>query len=290
MTEPNITESVVAQPTDNSQPVVEQVESSKQPEAPVEEVKSVETTKEEDDPKFAARFAALSRKERELLQKEQSIKQSQREYQAYQKAVQDAKNNPVAYLQAAGLTLEEAIQKIINEGKEPTPEEVLKKDVDSIKAEVEAYKKAAQEHQARQQEQRRQAEEQSILGNIKNFVESNPEKYELIMAYNAIPDVWEVIKRTYLETGGKVHLTEEQAAEAVENDLLEQAREEAKRVANLKKLQTESNQVKVSNPKEVSKVSQTLTNQTATTPASPPKRLSREDSIKEAAKLLKWKE
>lgn len=289
MTEPNITESVVAQPTDNSQPVVEQVESSKQPETPVEEVKPVET-KEEDDPKFAARFAALSRKERELLQKEQSIKQSQREYQAYQKAVQDAKNNPVAYLQAAGLTLEEAIQKIINEGKEPTPEEVLKKDVDSIKAEVEAYKKAAQEHQARQMEQRKQAEEASILNNLKTYVESNPEKYELIMAYNAIPDVWEVIKRTYLETGGKVHLTEEQAAEAVENDLLEQAREEAKRVANLKKLQTESNQVKVSNPKEVSKVSQTLTNQTATTPASPPKRLSREDSIKEAAKLLKWKE
>jgi len=286
MTEQNVTETLVTQVSDNAQPVTEQVEGASPPATSVEPV--VEA-KPEEDPKFAARFAALSRKERDIVQREQSIKQAQKEHQAFQQQLLNAKKDPIAYLQAAGFTLEQAIKQVINEGEEPSPQEVLKTDVDQIKAEIDAYKKQQAEYAAKVQEHRKAQEEASIVEGLTGYIESNPEKYELIMAYGAINDVWNVIKRTYMETGGKVHLTQEQAAEAVENDLLEQAREEAQRTAKLKKLQPESTKLQVSNLKEVSKtVSPTLTNQTSQSTTLPQKRMTREESIAHAARLLKW--
>jgi hypothetical protein len=281
------TETLVPTATDNPTPITEEVIDSnlKTPEPVVKE-----EPKPEEDPKFAARFAALSRKERDLINREKAAKQAQQEHVAFQEQLAVAKKDPIAYLQAAGFTLEQAVQQILAQGEEPTAEQKVAADVEKINAKIKAYEEAQQAAQQRANEVRKEQEESQILTGIKSFVEANEEKYSTIIAYDAISDVWEVIKKTYLETQGKVHLTEEQAAQAVEDHLLEEAKQEAARLKKVKKLQLLTESKQVSNPIEVRTVSPTLTNQSATSPVSTPQKLNREQSLAAAAKLLKWKE
>jgi len=280
----------------NSAPVAEAPTTTETPEeaAPAEETTAttVETAPEpepEEDPKFASRFAALTKKEREIIQRERAFKEQQAKLQAYEKAMQQAKQNPLEYLQAAGLTLEEALQQIINEGKEPTEQDRLS----SVEQKIKDYEEHQRQLQIRAQEYRKQQELATIHKEIESFVEQNEEQYELIKAYNNIDLVWNVIERTYMETGGKVHLTTEQACQAVEEQLLSEKMEELELARKLKKLQAklapevsaESKQQPVSKT-----VSPTLTNSGGTVSTSPPRKFrTKEESLAEAAKLLKWK-
>ncbi len=110
------------------------------PETPV--AATPETDKPEKDPKLASRFAALTKKEREIIQREKAFKEQQAKLQAYEKALQQAKQNPLEYLQAAGLTLEEALSQIINEGKEPTEQDRLS----SIEQKIKDYEEQQKQY------------------------------------------------------------------------------------------------------------------------------------------------
>jgi len=300
MTETNYSapNQTIVEYVNNSAPVVEAPAPTEAPveeAAPVEETAPVEAAPEtapepEEDPKFASRFAALTKKEREIIQRERAFKEQQAKLQAYEKAMQKAKENPLEYLQAAGLTLEEALSQIINEGKEPTEQDRL----NSIEQKIKDYEEHQKQLQLRAQEYRKQQELAAIHNDIKAFVDQNEEQYELIKAYNNIDLVWSVIERTYLETGGKVHLTTEQACQAVEEQLLSEKMEELELARKLKKLQaklapevsTESKQQPVSKT-----VSPTLTNSGGTVSTSPPRKFkTREESLADAARLLKWKD
>lgn len=301
-----VEETVVTPPTSNPTPVVESNVEQKVNMAgassgtlsagstndatppPQEEPK---TEEKQEDPKFAARFAALSRKEKELMQRERQFKENQAKLAAYEKALQTAKQNPLEYLQAAGLTLEEALQQIIAQDEPETEQSRLK----AIEKKVQEYEEGIRRQREAQMEAQKQYELNQIKQTISQYVDENAETYELIKEYNAIDDVWSVIERTFIETGGKVHLTIEQASKAVEDHLFKEAEQEAQRIARLKKLQKNIQQsssvdsVQVSKEEKVSKPSPTLTNQSVSTSTEPKKFKTREESLAEAAKLLRWK-
>lgn len=278
------------------------------PPAPVVEQKP------EEDPKFASRFAALSRKEKELMVKERTLKETVAQAEAYKKAVADAKKNPLSLIQAAGYKdLEEYLGTIINGEPEPDP---FRQKVDTIEQKIAAYEKDIQEQAQRQHEARKQSELNSILGDINTFVESNPEKYEAISAYNGISDVWELIQRKYIETKGQVHLTIGEAADAVEQYYLEVAEADRQRLARVKKLQAKQEQTKenvtkpsldntvqVQHKLEASEwkepvannewsVPPTLTNNNNSLPQpnSSAQPLSREERLRRAAAKLSWRD
>ena len=296
----NVVVEQVPMARDNPTPIVEVLADNGKEAPGTEDAVSIEpatppekTPEQLEQEKFASRFAALSKKERDLLQRERSFKENQAKMAAYETAVQKAKENPLAYLQAAGLTLEQALQQIINEGNPPT--EVDR--VASIEKKIADYEAAQEQLARRNAEYNKQQQLGKIHSQINMFVESNADQFELIREYKAIDTVWQVIERTYMETGGKVHLTQEQACQAVEDQLYEEAKQEAERHARIKKLTkqnslTSVSHVEDSNPRSVSKtVSPTLTNGTAVADSAPPKRFkTTEESLAAAAKLLKWKE
>lgn len=253
----------------------------------------VEVEEPKEDPKFSARFAALSRKEKELVQRERAFKENQAKLQAYEKALQTAKQNPLEYLQAAGLTLEEALQQIINsDGDQPVTEaqrlqQIEKKISDYEEQQVVARKQAA--------EYKKNQELNQIKSNITDYINNNSETYELIKEYNAIDDVWSVIERAFIDSRGQTHLTMEQASQLVEDQLYKEATEEAERIARIKKLNknqqltSTEDSIQVSNEEKVRQPSPTLTNQSATVSTDLKRFKSREESLADAAKLLKWK-
>ncbi len=291
-TSPVVTE-LVPTAKDNQPPVEAQVA----PEAGMEgAISTKDATPPEPPPdpeqeKFASRFAALSRKEKELQQRERSFKENQAKLAAYEQALAKAKENPLQYLQAAGLTLEQALEQIINQDKEPTEQDR----VQAIEKKIADYENQQRELAIRAQQHKKQQELNAIHEDLSKFVTDNSEQFELVREYNAIPDVWAVIERTFIETQGKVLLTKEQACQAVEEQIYEEKKQEAERLARIKKLAkqmplTSAGHVEDSNPKSVSKqVSPTLTNNSGAT-TTPKKFKTREESLAAAAKLLKWNE
>ena len=257
--------------------------------APVAEEQKTEQIQE--DPKFAARFAALSRKEKELINREKAFKENQVKLAAYEKALQSAKQNPLEYLQAAGLTLEQALEQIISKDEPITEATRLKQ----IEQKVHDYEEAIKKQREDQIEYEKSTQLNQIKQSINQFVNENAETYELIKEYNAIDDVWSVIERTFIESKGKTHLTIEQASKAVEDQLFEEANKEAERIARLKKLQKNQqvssaiDSIEVSKLDKVSKTAPTLTNQSVSAPTELKKFKTREESLADAAKLLKWK-
>jgi hypothetical protein len=261
------------------------------PEAAASEVTEEAKTEEHrknDEYDLASKFAALSRRERAALEREQQLKQNWDEYQQFLKLKESAKANPLDYLQAAGLDYSYVTEHLLNDGKPST-----ERQLEALKAEIERDRKARQEEALKAQ----QLEEQRVIEGhkyqIKNFVESNPDEYELIAANEAHDVVFETIEQHFMKTGQL--LTIQDAAMAVEDHLYQQAQ----RLLKLKKFAPKveptegavQELMKEASPQPVStpQAPRTLTASAASSvsPAAP-SWLSDEESKLRAAELLKW--
>lgn len=304
-------ETVIVPQQQNTAPIIQEVQASVTPVA--EEVQlpdvRVEEVKKEEDPQFSRKFSALSKKEAGLRQKEQQLKSQEQAYQQYQQTLELAKSNPLELLKAHGTTLEDLISYTINSGEPAKPEDVTKAKLESIEAKIREYEEAGQKHQAQLKQQEQEKTLHSIHEEIKSFVASKADSYELIKLNNAETQVWEVIEQVYLESEGKVTLSQEQAAEMLEQQLESEREQELARVEQYrqtKKYKSKHGQTsgRSSKPAESQEVrteyivsktpSPTLTNNSisvgaATTSKEP--LLTREESIKRiAAKMNLWKE
>lgn len=248
-------------------------------------------SKPEDDPRFAARFAALSRKEKAIVERERAAKALEAEVAAWKKSKEDGKLNPIALLEQHGLSYSEVTEFLINQGqkKEPTTEEKLEqlqKRLDDEKAARESDAKAKEEAEY-------QATIDTHKKSIKDFVTANNETFELIHVHDAHELVYEVIEAEWRKTGGPeggVIIPIEEAAKLVEAYLEEQAQEKVLKLKKFApKVQTEASgtveETKTTTPT-------TLTNRQAATPSAGDasrKYLSDEESKRAAAALLRWK-
>lgn len=240
------------------------------------------------DDDFSRKFAALSRRERAILEQEQRFKGERQSLTEYQKAKEAAKQNPVAYLKQLGLSVDDIVQHVLNEGQPATVEDEVK----SIRAEIEAYKKKeAEALESRKREEEELKNKQVIDGfkkKIVEFINQDTDRFEAIHTNEAYEDVFEVINN-YFEKTGEV-LSIEKAADSVEAHLVDDFKQTQERFSKLKKLAPkEPTETDLLSPQDT-KPAPTLTNNiTASSVASNSvKPRSREDSLKEAARLLRW--
>lgn len=251
-----------------------------------------EPVKEEDEGKWAQRFAVLSKRERELQKKTKELKSAQDndDYKAYLSAKQS--RNPIQALQSLGMSFQDAAQFVLNDEKhaEPTVEDQIKE----LKAQI---AKQEDDRTAREQKSKDDYIQQTIDNHkteIGKYIQSNNDKYELIAANDAQETVYEVIEEYYNKFDKLISI--EEASGKVEDWLTERARS----LFKLKKFQTPEQSVTPIEPVAKSiplqsdirpKIGMTLTNNSVT--SQPAKDnlglLTRDESIKRAAAMLRYR-
>ena len=177
------------------------------------------------------RFAALARKEAELVRKQQAFRTQQAEIarqadevRAFQSFRQQAKTNPLEALKALGLTYDDVTNFVLNDNK-PTPE----LEIGSLRQEIESLKRTtAEERQRMVEEQRRAAmtEQQQIVEafreEVGEYVAQHADTYELTSLYGGSSLVADVIEEHFRQTNKLLTIPE--AAKLVEEHYEDLAR------------------------------------------------------------------
>lgn len=264
------------------------------------------------DARFAAKFAALNRKERAANAKVKAAEARLAELEAKIAAAAPVKSaeapqedlqtrllkDPFNTLKAQGLDFETLTKMALDDGR-LTPELQMKIMREELRKEMqtefqEKYGKKIDEYEKRiaaEDAQKQQQAEQQAIGEfksqIKKEVEADKDSYELLLAEGdeGIDLVYNVIDAHYQETG-KV-LAKKDAAKFVEAELLEELSKSTKLSKVKKLLEAEVQKTQASGKKPASP---TLTNSMAQAQSSGKRFLSDEESRKEAAKLIRWTE
>jgi hypothetical protein len=214
------------------------------------------------DPQLDSRLVAIARRERELQQKMESFKKDQQGYLKKDDIVNYWKSDRNKLRELLGASPEEL----------PDPANPQDEHYSSLKKEIEALR------QERESENREKATSQ-IKNDIKTLVTSDKDAYELINAFDSTDMVFDLMVDHYREH--QEELDPKTAAEQVEKFLYDQVQ----KVTGTKKISSLFQQKE--SPKEPSP---TLTGSSVSSPhGSVPRKLSYEESLAEAAKLIKWK-
>ena len=249
---------------------------------------------------FAKRFAALTRREREIHRRQQEFSQKEKEFgekyskfQEWEKARENAKLDPLGFLQANGLSYKEITDKIL-EDDNLTDEQKLERIAD---AKLEQYKKEQEAENERRRQEREKAEQeakdQELINRYKNqinqAVADKPEYKFINHEGEAARDlVFEVAAEHYDRTGEVIDPNV--AAKHVEA-YIEKRYKEAYKLLNTEDLASDETQQEVTEPQSFAP--KTLTNR-STLSASPSSSsetssgyLSDEESKRRSAEMLR---
>lgn len=256
-----------------------------------------EPVKTEQEQRFAAKFAALSRKEKQIKQQEAKLQQQMNDLQAklqqfeeQQKSMEPLKampdrlkKEPFKVLKEQGFTIEQITEMMLNDG-ELSPETKMTQYEQRIQEKLQALEQKLAEKEAKEQQEKYEAALSQFKAQLTDFVNKD-ETYELIKANDAVDVVFELIEQHHQETGEI--LSNEEACNAVEEHLLEEAKKLVDREKVKKLLQPEPK--KPAPAQGAGKSSPTLSNaQAAQASKKPSRTLSDEESKAEAAKLIRW--
>ena len=215
-------------------------------------------------PQFAAlakQRRALQVKERELQAREEALK-SRPSMNDGQEIVARLKAQPLSVLQEHGVTYEQLTEAILANQGGVNPE------IQALKAEIKALKEGVDKNFI---DRDTAAETQALAEMRKEAVvlAQEGDAFDMIRETNSLPDVMELIRRTYKTTGEVLDVQE--AMTLVENDLLN----ESLKIARYKKVQSKlspaQEQSGVQNPQQQQRPQgmRTLTNRdSATVPMS----------------------
>jgi hypothetical protein len=261
--------------------------------------------------KFASKFAALTRKEKEASEKWKAkeseyasklaeVEEKSKKYAPYEeldKNITSNKRKALDFMRQKGVTMDELQEWLIEESN-PDPEMRFKRSVSETESklmkEIQALKESLEEKdtkkkQSEEEEAKKQHEKvvQGVMADLTEFVNKN-EDYELIRSYNSVDMVYQVMNEHYMEQVNKGMpdqlikiLSYKDACDAVEAHLDDQVKKvyEAKRAKQAPKKEEAIER----------KATQTLSNtQSSEVPSSGERNLSKEERIKEAAKHLRW--
>ncbi len=291
----------VAKVVEASKPAENKPEASVAPTTPPTEAPKQDNSTDE----FSSKFAALSRRERQLLEKEKKLKQIEEESnkraqsaQSWEERIKKFKQNPSEIdnlLQEAGLSFDDYVNfklGIQPEEKKLSPDEMYEK----LKSEMEQNFKKLEEEKKQAAEAENAQIIENFRGEIESYLTKNADKYELINYQGDFNLVFDVIEE-YYNTNGEV-LEIEEAANHVERHLEElvDGATKLKKFASKFAPKTENVPTQSDSAKEIAEAveekkaaSPTLSNSlngsnsSYKTPA-----LSIEESKKRAASLLRW--
>lgn len=249
----------------SSNEVAEAFEEQKAVESGVPE-QSLEDSQPKED-KFSSKFAALSRREKQLRELQRQIKserdefdrlrqEREQEFSKYKELPNRIKQNPLEFLQEYGVSYEDITNLALNDGK-PTTAMELKRMREEILNELNAEKEERAKLEKRLEEEKYQSVINNYMNEIEDYINKN-EQYELIRANSneGISTVYDVIKehyeRTLEETGKGEVMSTEDAANLVE-EYLEQ---EAQKFLSIKKLGFTKAQIEEAQKQEAVKSAQ----------------------------------
>lgn len=237
------------------QPSQERVE---EPAPAPEKIEPVQEEKK--DPALSRQFAQLARQERALRakvqQEMQAIKQQKAELSAQQDAIKvkeaqysqgyiskdQLKQDTLRILTESGVTYDELTQQLLNQQSiNPQMESYIKR----LESQIQDLKKGQDEQKQQQsqaQQEQRQAAVRQITVDATDLIKSNPIAYEAInkIGPRGIKETVRLITETY-DKEGRV-MSVEEAADEVENYLVEENYNMASSISKIKKRIEESAQ------------------------------------------------
>jgi hypothetical protein len=252
---------------------------------------------------FAPKFAALTRLDRDIKAKQAAFQAERKAFEAEKAEMlkqreemskintdykTKLKADPLSFLTENDVQFDELVERKLNDGK-MTPEKM----VQQLKAELDAKYSKELEELKRSIKEKEEAEEQAKYDNtvngfksqISDFVTANKDTYELINAEQAQDLVFDVIETHFQETsaaGEPKVLSIEEAARAVEQHL----EGEVRKKLELKKFKQTSQPQEAKDGKQTAP---TLSNtMSSEVPIRGEKQMSKEESLKQAAKLIRW--
>lgn len=315
-------------PADNQDPSIAAAAAEEVAAAPTEEFKKEEPAQTEEDKRFAAKFAALNRREKIVAAKEKQATTRMKELEDKIKAMEAKpveteaakkplerrlKEAPFETLKELGLDFETLTRMALNDGR-VTPEiqqELAKEDLKSelmgqiqeLRAKLEEKEKSDKEAADRAQEERSNKAVSDFKTGISSYIDQNKETLELVsvegadgieLIYDVVLSDYQTKKQELEETGEDTSdiqvITIEDAAKMIEEQLLEEAK---KRIglSKIKKLVEPLSAVPASTKQEPKKTaSPTLSNDKSQVQGKGRAYLSQDESKAEAAKLLRWTE
>lgn len=277
---------VAEAPEEATEQVSEQVEAAEaKTEEVTEEIKEVQEEKAKEDP-LSSRFALLARKEKELRDREQSAKQYEQKLKDAEEREAKAKADPIAALQAAGYSYEDATNFVLND-KQPTEDMARKVESDRIK-QLETRLSERDKQEAYQKYQQQVVQYKETIG---GHLDQGAEKYPLVNSLDHKKEVvYDLCESHHRETGNTLELDE--ACAYIEDSFRNQFKafistEVGKKMASELLVPAEPTK-----PEELKATSSnTLTNKQSTTVPTPrERRMTNEESVAEAAKILRYNE
>lgn len=194
------------------------------------------------------RFAALARRETDLVKRQQLAKQEREAFEKERetfrpiadqyKQYQEMKvKDPVAALKLMGFSETDIINYLANESKpEPTAEErAVKAATEATEARIQAYEEAQAKKQSDEQKARDATTIQGFKSQIGGLIKADPIKFEYCAHYGPAAEelAYEFTKAVVLESKGTEIITAQEAIEMVE----EYYEEQDKAMSALKKRQ-----------------------------------------------------
>ena len=265
-----------------------------------------EEPKNEEDSKWDSKFAALSRKEKEIRERERDVESKIAQFEA-RMAELEAKNapvvepepevapleyrlkkDPIKTLEEIGLPYETLTKLVLNDGQMPAEMQMklMREELENdYKSKFDELNNKLIEKEKAEEEAKYNQVINSFKTEINDYVNES-EKYELIQANSAHDLVYDVIEQYYQENGRILDTVE--AADQVEQYLEEE----------LQKVLQKTKKLGNWNPEAVKPAANTSTRQSPTLSNSlsaqgAPKTespLTTEQSLARAASLIKWED
>lgn len=175
------------------------------------------------DDKFAPKFAALSRREKEARMLKKEAEGAMNEVHAYRKEVEDAKKDPLGFLERKfGVTFDDLTAKRLEKGP-------INKDSEEIK-ELRETVKSLLDERSKEKQMAESSRMESVIsgfkGEITKSIEENKDKYPLLYAQNGESPIsgvngtdlaYDIIDHHYSTTGAVI--SAEKAFEVIEKHL-----------------------------------------------------------------------
>ena len=255
--------------------------------APVAEPKA----EPQDD--FSSKFAALSRKERDLLQRERAFKERESRLSKYEEVEKHKSQNPMAVLETYGITFEQLLDHQLKETASPED-----KKYNTLEETVRQLKAKLDEEEERKKQDGINKEIDTFRQSITKALDGDNETFALIKSTGSESAVFDAVREAIMQdpesyqTRADAEALIPQMAAAIEKQLEEtlgKVKElpKVRRLLGIEEIAAKAVSDTQTQAKDIAAPEVTLTNKPAVpTGTQGTGRLSQEESKRNAAKLL----
>ena len=240
------------------------------------------------DSEFDRKFAALSRKEKALRDRELELEKKYGNKDKELPLERRIRSNPLKALEELGLDYDKLTELALNDGR-LTPDmqmKLMREELENdYKEKFNNLEERLNAKEKKEEEAKYDAVKQGFVGEINSFINENKTDFEYVAHNDATDVVYDVIEEHYNETGRILDIKE--AVEAVESYL----EEEAEKLLNLGKVKNRLTSMR-DEYEQPQRQSQTTLSNTHSAQGNErvARKLTDEESKSAMAKMLQWDE